>query len=408
MTDLAERLRQIERNSSPDLWDEITSRTTIESSPGGRRGLRHRVAAGLVAAVVSIAAFVFLVSVFRSGDDHGGPRLPNESSQLGRPVINQPIPYPSDQAYGGGIATGAGSVWVGLASGQNNADGSILRIDPTTNEIVAEITIAGTTFRNRLAATDDAVWVATTGGVVQRIDPTTDTVVGEIDLGAGVSALAADESAVWAIVIDDRSDQGLQNQGRLVRIDPATNEVIAEVALGDAATGYEDSIIVGDGSVWVLGSRLVAADEEDGGDLVRIDPSSNTVAASIPVDGFRMVMAEDGRTIWVRSPEDGLFDESREAWVWRTVATSTNAVSAPFAFPSDLDEGLSAVDDQALWAVSYDKNESVVVVRFEPETLEVVGESKPIENLFTDAIVDVESGRAWITTATEGVVLVDL
>ncbi len=68
MTNLAERLRQIERNPSPDLWGEIASRP-VESSPSERHGLRHRVAAGLVAAVVSIAAFAFLVTVFRSGPD---------------------------------------------------------------------------------------------------------------------------------------------------------------------------------------------------------------------------------------------------------------------------------------------------------------------------------------------------
>lgn len=69
MDDLHERLRRIERNPSPDLWDEITSRTA-ESSPVDRHSSRHRVAAGLVAAVVSIAALVFLVSVFRTNDPH--------------------------------------------------------------------------------------------------------------------------------------------------------------------------------------------------------------------------------------------------------------------------------------------------------------------------------------------------
>jgi hypothetical protein len=67
MTNLAERLRQIERNPSPDLWDEITSRPLDATTEG--RGLRHRIAAGLVAAIVSIAAFAFLVTVFRPEPD---------------------------------------------------------------------------------------------------------------------------------------------------------------------------------------------------------------------------------------------------------------------------------------------------------------------------------------------------
>jgi hypothetical protein len=81
MNDLAERLRQIERNPSPDLWNEITSRT-VDYQTSQQRGLRHRVAAGLVAAVVSIGAFAFLVSVFRFDDNRRGPTLPNGPSQM--------------------------------------------------------------------------------------------------------------------------------------------------------------------------------------------------------------------------------------------------------------------------------------------------------------------------------------
>ena len=77
MNDLRERLREIERNPSPDLWGEITSRP-VQSHANDRRGLRHRVAAGLVAAVVSIAAFAFLVTMFRSDSDQDavGTSLP--------------------------------------------------------------------------------------------------------------------------------------------------------------------------------------------------------------------------------------------------------------------------------------------------------------------------------------------
>jgi hypothetical protein len=77
MNDLAERFRQIERNPSPDLWDEITSRP-VESTPGDR-GLRHRVAAGLVAAIVSLSALAFLFTMFLGESDPdpiGSPQSP--------------------------------------------------------------------------------------------------------------------------------------------------------------------------------------------------------------------------------------------------------------------------------------------------------------------------------------------
>ena len=75
MTDLNERLRGIDRLTPPELWDEIVSRS-MEAPSAQNRGLRHRVAAGLVAAVVSIAAFAFLVFVFRSEPDRGAVGTP--------------------------------------------------------------------------------------------------------------------------------------------------------------------------------------------------------------------------------------------------------------------------------------------------------------------------------------------
>jgi hypothetical protein len=63
MDDLVQRLRQVERNPSPDLWDEIVQRTPVDAEPPRR--LPHRLAAGLVAAFVAIAAFAFLVVAFQ-------------------------------------------------------------------------------------------------------------------------------------------------------------------------------------------------------------------------------------------------------------------------------------------------------------------------------------------------------
>jgi hypothetical protein len=68
MDDLAERLRQIERNPAPDLWEDITSRP-VEGTPGSSHRLRHRVAAGLVAVLVSLVAFTLLVTAFRPKPD---------------------------------------------------------------------------------------------------------------------------------------------------------------------------------------------------------------------------------------------------------------------------------------------------------------------------------------------------
>lgn len=338
------------------------------------------------------------VRLFAYRDTGGG--TPSSPQPVETPRVTARIPFPAEDAHGGGVAFGSQSVWVGMASGDRNADGSVLRIDPLTNRIVAEISTSGPTFRSRIAATSDAVWVgSTTEGVVERIDPSTNTVSARVTVEGTVSAVAADESAVWVVAVDDRADAGEQNVSRLVRIDPGSNEVVAEVPLGTAATGYEDGVVLAGGSVWVLGSRLVDEDHEDGGDLVRIDPTTNEVTVSIPVDGFRMVVHEDEETIWVRSPRDGLFDESRgEVWVWRTVDLATNEVSEPFRFPSDLDGGLEAITGDRVWAVSYDENDWPIVVGFDPSSLEEVTRSDPVRALYTDAQFDPVTGAAWLTT----------
>ena len=74
MDDLHERLRLIENNPSPDLWEDIASRTPSQTPD--RQG-RQRLAAGLIAAVVAIAALGFLVYVFRPypGNDSAAQNL---------------------------------------------------------------------------------------------------------------------------------------------------------------------------------------------------------------------------------------------------------------------------------------------------------------------------------------------
>jgi hypothetical protein len=64
MTDLADRLREIEQNPAPELWEEIESRAQGQDL-GERFDVRHRVIAGLVATIVSLAAFAFLFAAFR-------------------------------------------------------------------------------------------------------------------------------------------------------------------------------------------------------------------------------------------------------------------------------------------------------------------------------------------------------
>jgi hypothetical protein len=179
----------------------------------------------------------------------------------------------------GGIAVGAGSAWVGLQRGETGP-GSVVRIDLATNEIAAEIPLRDTPWRDRIAATEEAECVASSE-LLERIDPTRNTVVARAELpDRSITAVTADDAAVWMVTI---RDEGGQPTGTLVRIDTATKEIAAEIPLGPQVAGYADQVMLGAGAVWVLGIRwLGEEDAEHGSDLIRIDPATNAIVARIP------------------------------------------------------------------------------------------------------------------------------
>jgi YVTN family beta-propeller protein len=147
-----------------------------------------------------------------------------------------------------GVAVGGGAVWaIGFPG--------VVRIDPATNGIVASIPVAqnatgGGPSPTALALGDGALWVANRfvppqgvspspkRGTVSRIDPETNAVVATIPVGHDPFAIAVDDEAVW---VANRTDFTVS------RIDPRTNRVTATIRIGNRPQG----IAAGDGAVWV-------------------------------------------------------------------------------------------------------------------------------------------------------------
>jgi hypothetical protein len=391
--DVRSFVRLVDRASAPDLWDDIESR--IPRRPPAEPGGGRRVAAAAVAIVVTLAAFAFGYEAFRSdgssvtGEDPEPSVVTSPIPRLtGEARITAEIPLPED-AVNGGVAVGAGSAWVGLGLQKGNGEQQVIRIDLATNEIMAQIPVTESPSRKRIAATEDAVWVASTG-LLERIDPRTNSVVARVRIPERyISAIAVEPAAVWAITVD-RSAEGI-----LVRVDPQTNEIVAEIPLGPQIAGYEDEVRLGAGSVWVLGVRWFERENaEYGSDLIRIDPESNAIVARIPVGGFHMVVGTD--EVWVRFPADGVFDASSgERWLWTRIHVPTNESSEPFRFE---DDGLKLVSPTALWSVGYDEQEYVRVTRFDPDTFDVEARSEPIRSYYHDAVLDPGSGSVWVST----------
>jgi virginiamycin B lyase len=178
------------------------------------------------------------------------------------------------------ITSGAGSIWV-----TNSADGTVSRIDPLTNSVVATIRIAepGELSAEAIAADDTAVWAgAEYGTQIVRIDPATNEVVATIPLDSRIRyVIRIGHGAVWA-------ESWFGN--RVLRIDPATNTVVASIPVA----APHDIAFTTD-AVWVAHSPT-----DGGSELVKIDPATNTVVATVTIAEQRAaVLVAIDELLWV-------------------------------------------------------------------------------------------------------------
>jgi virginiamycin B lyase len=178
----------------------------------------------------------------------------------------------------GGIATGAGSVWV-----MTDEKGTLARIDPSTNKVVAEIYVAPGSYA--AAFGEDAVWITSTAkSVLSRVDPRTNLVTQTIAVGPSPRFLAVGEGSVWTLN---------QGDGSISRVDVKTNKVVATIQAG--LTGGGGEIAVGEGSVWVTLFDYP---------LTRIDPSTNTVVQQFFGPGGDAVRVGHG-SVWLSNLRAG-------------------------------------------------------------------------------------------------------
>ncbi len=183
------------------------------------------------------------------------------------------------QQYGY-ATTGEGAVW------QSNFDlGTLQRIDPVTDKVVASIPVGGGP--EGVAVTAGAVWVADEGdGEVTRVDPATNRAVAWIPIGPGAQIMTAGPNGVFVNV------QGVG----VVRVDPATNSVGLRLPL--------DGPVASDGTqVWIG----VLAGPNGRPQVVRIDPVSGTVITAVDLDTSDITYLAVGLgSVWATT-SDGLF-----------------------------------------------------------------------------------------------------
>jgi virginiamycin B lyase len=151
----------------------------------------------------------------------------------------------------GGITAGEGSVWM-----PSDAAGVLSRIDPATNKVVSKISIPEGSYTAAFYA--DAVWITSTkNNLLTRVDAKSEKVVASVPVGPAPRFLAAGLGSVWTLN---------QGDGTVTRVDPATNKVSSTIEVGVPGGGGD--IAVGEGAVWI---------SANGKPLSKIDPATNRV-----------------------------------------------------------------------------------------------------------------------------------
>ena len=306
----------------------------------------------------------------------GGPKAKPQQPPSAGTVIDT-ITVPAS----GGIAIGAGAVWVA-----STPQHTVTRIDPSTNAVVASISTGGDLdpFHgpSRLAFGHGTMWVldgTVDCSCVHRIDPATNTIVATIKLGIPTVAriaplgIAVQPDAVWIAVRNGTEDAP---DGSVIRVDPATNAVTAIIGAGSSPEfGGPTGITAEQGSVWA-GVPSVKS-------VVRIDPASNSVVAT--TSGLTCAegqLATDVSGIWIADCD-----------VVRRIDRGTNAVTRTVRIPGATGMGAIgiAVGLGSVWA------QAGPLFRIDPASGAILGISPLDPSLvWGEYSVEIGFGSVWV------------
>ncbi len=182
----------------------------------------------------------------------------------------------------GGIFAGPEAVWM-----LTDMKGVLVRIDPETNTVAAEIEVAPGSVAPVWA--DGAVWVSSPEkGVVTRVDPKTNTVTDTIPVGPGPRFITAGAGSVWTLN---------QGDGTVSRVDTKSRKVVANIECGIPGSGGE--IAFGDGAVWATVFQIP---------VTKIDPATNSVTKQWAGPGGDSIRVAFG-SVWLSN--------LREQNLWR-------------------------------------------------------------------------------------------
>jgi virginiamycin B lyase len=267
----------------------------------------------------------------------------------------------------GWLETGFGSLWVSKSNSK-----TVLRIDPTSNRIIATIPV-GSDPELGIGMGMGFVWVADTKDrTITQIDPTTNRVVKVISAELAPDpegSIGVGKGSLWVM-----TNRHGKKSATLTRIDPANGKVVADISVRPES----HACIFAFGSVWLTSSGA--------GTVSRVDPSSNTVIAEITVHALPRFLISNEDGIWVLSQSDGTLAR---------IDPSTNRVIATIDVGVPGDGGDLSVGERQVWVSA----ERVPLSQIDPQTNTLL---RQFAGGRKDDTMRVAFGSAWVLDEDHG------
>lgn len=264
------------------------------------------------------------------------------------------------------VAAGPEGVWL------LSPTGHVIRIDPTTNGIAADVAVRASEF-GHIAVGAGSVWITDFDhDALVRIDAASGAIDATIAVGANPEGLLVTPETIW--VSNHRG-------GSISKVDVASNTVVDTFDFTNHGASGPKGIVIVAGDLWTTVPNAVS--------VFRIAPATGEVVDRLLImaDDFGSPLT-DGRFVYVPTP-GGLVK----------VDPATNALVPDFA-PVEQPRafGLSSA-----WSISNGDLVRLANDTFAPiERWRVVGESSAVTNM---ALWD---DTVWLATDSRAVIRVDV
>jgi len=228
-------------------------------------------------------------------------------------------------------------------------------------------------FADFLAVDGKTVWATNRGRVEQW---SRHGKRAEVAMARPCGAMAVAFGSLWVADCKD---------AMLVRIDLKTAKIVATVATGIANPKGELNVVAGAGSIWLA--------SDDKGVVARIDPATNAMTASIPVDPGSYYLAFGFESLWAVSATRHTLQK---------IDPATNSVVGTTALGRE--PGFLVAGEGAVWVQEQGDG---TLAKIDPATVTLSGRVK-IDETLKYGDVDAGGGKIWLrTTAGQTFVVVD-